>query len=312
MSREQKVIHSGSLKLFEKKKSRHMWTKYWAILGTNSLRLFTNHESSLNGSVEQQLILITADSFCQSVNKNDQTFQFKITSGETFVFKCETESARQVWLDYLEKILASFCRNTCFHCRDDDALSEINSANGDASRNSITENVYNQPGEIVSESTFNAARANNPKNSAGNGDQITINSPLKVYDAEENIFKSFNKIESAKCESEMGAVITNSRALKSSQSAPQINPKLKNQKSPKNSFGYTFETEPADRVSTSSLQLFDASIKRFSTFSKQSLKRQRPLTDFANPSFILDDTNLQQDLPEIQKRISKDYGESLM
>jgi hypothetical protein len=304
--RGQDSIHSGPVKLFEKRKSRHLWTERWAILESDSLRLFANHESFLKASEEPKLIQLTADTFCQSMHKSGQNFQLKIRSGDTFMFQCKSEPSRQEWLSKLGVVLSGFCRKNCFHCSDEHAHISIKSESEctDKSSQSSTDGLYSQPGEIIQS-----------RHSTGCEDQITLNSPLKIYDTEQNIFSSFSKTEKARAESQTDALTVNVDLFQRSQSAIQLGQAMKNEKSPKskNSFGYSLiEGDNTDSVttSTSSLKLFDSEHKRFSTFSKRfSLKR--PMSDFVNPNFVLEDENLTTELPEIPNRISKVYGEFL-
>ena len=304
------LIHSGSLKLFERRKSRNSWTEYWVVLGGDSLRIFTSHESFLNASEEPMLIRLAADSSCESVNRNNRDFQFKIYAGDCFVFKCNTEHVRQEWLSKLQIILSNFCRKSCFHCSDvEHARISIQSDSGlgDLSSQKPEDNLYNEPGEII-QNTSNTTSTNSSRNSTGGEDQITLNSPLKIYDSEQRVYSSFNKNENIKVESKTDAV-TESTASKQG----AFEGAMKNEKSPKNSFGYIFDgPDNADNVTPSSLKLFECEKKkRFSTFSKTSLKRKQPAKEFVNPNFVLDDEDFAADVPEIPKRISKVYGKHL-
>ena len=308
-------IHFGSLNLFERRKSRHCWSECWAVLGSDSLRLFTNHESFLNASEEPKLIQLTADTFCESVHINGKNCQFKICSGDTFMFKCESESVRQEWLAKLGMVLSGFCRNNCFHCNGKYAGISITSDNGSThrSRQNSEDKMYSLAGEII-QGTFNSECTNTQRNSTGCEDHITLKSPLKIYDTEENVFSSFNKTDKkARTQSETDAVTVNVNAVQEHlQCNTQVGQSMKSEKSPKNSFGYSFEADNADNITRSSLTLFDTEHKRFSTFSKRSsLKRERPVTQFANPGFVLEDQSFATDGPPIPKTISKVYGESI-
>ena len=307
-------VHSGLLKHFERRKSRHSWSERWAVLGSESLRLFTNHESFLSASGEPKIIQLTADTFCDSVYVNGQNVQFKICAGDTFMFKCESESVRQEWLAKLEMVLSGFCRQNCFHCSGKYAQISVSSGNGsaDRSRQNCADNLYIKPGEIIQD-TLNSKRTNSQRNSTGCEDQITSKSPLKIYDTEQNVFSSFSKTKkTARTKSESDEITVNMNAVQGRlQSPSNVGQSVKSEKSPKNSFGYSFEADDMDRITTSPLTLFDAEHKRFSTFSKRfSLKRERVMTEFANPGFVLEDQNFPTD-PQIPKTISKVYGESI-
>ena len=307
----QDTVHSGSLKLFERRKSRHSWTERWAVLGCNSLRLFTNYESFSNASDEPKLIQLTADTFCQSVEKNNQTFQFKIYNGEAFIFRCESELTRQEWLSKLGMVLSGFCRKNCFHCSEEPRISiKSESVSTDKSSQSSADGIYRQPGDIL-QSTFNSAGTNISRHSTG-VDQITLKSPLKIHDTEQNVHSSFNKTGITRSKSQTDAVTVNVDDIQRPQNVSQIGQAMKNEKSPKNSFGYSFEADFADSGTPSSLKLFDSQNKRFSTFSKRSsLKRERPMTEFANPNFVIEDESFKAEFPAIPKRISKVYGKLL-
>ena len=299
---EKDTIHSGSLKRFEKRKSRHAWTERWAVLGSNSLRLFTNYESFLDATEEPKLIMLTADTLCESVNKKGQAFQFKIYNGDTFVFRCESESSRQEWLSKLGMVLSGLCRNSCFHCsgKCDQRISIISdSGYSDRSSQSSIDGSYSLPGDIV-QSTFNSKSTNISRHSTGYEDQITVKSPLKIYDTDQKASSSFNKTEN-----QTDGVAVNVDDTQSSKTVSHFGQEMKNEKSPKNSFGYSFETDATDNVTASSLKLFDNQKKRFSTFSKRSSLER---FDFANPNFEPENESFATELPEIPKRISKVYG----
>jgi hypothetical protein len=310
------LIHSGALKSFEKRKSRHSWTERWAVLDSNSLRLFTNYESFLNASDEPKLIKLTADTFCEGVDKNGQTFQFKICHhGDTFVFRCESESSRQEWLSKLGMVISNFCRNSCFHCRGEcDPRISIISDGGysDRSSQSSQDGTYSQPGDII-QSAFNSRSTNISRHSTGYEDQVTLKSPLKIYDTDQSVYSSFNKTEKAGTEYQTVGATVNVDGIQAPKSPFKIGQAMKNEKSPKNSFGYSFETDVTDNVTTSSLKIFDNQKKRFSTFSKRaSLKRDQTTSLFANPGFEQEDGSSESTFPEIPKRISMVDGKFLM
>lgn len=307
------LVHSGSLEFFERRKSRHCWSERWGVLGPESLRLFTNYESFLNVSEEPKLIQLTADTFYESVHIHGQSCQFKICSGDTFMFKCKSESVRQEWLAKLGMVLSGFCRKNCFHCNGKYARISIPSDNGstDRSRQNSTDNMYSNAGEIIQD-TLNSERTNIQRNSTGCEDHITLKSPLKIYDKEQSVFSSFNKTDkAARTQSETDVVTVNRNAVQEHlQSNTQVKQSMKSEKSPKNSFGYSFEADHMDNITRSSLTLFDTEHKRFSTFSKRSsLKRERPMTQFVNPGFVLEDQSFETHGPQIPKTISKVYGE---
>lgn len=301
MTSESVIIHSGQLKLFEKRKSHHAWSELWAVLANESLRLFTNHESYLQHSVEVKLIRLTAGTtVCQSdIHKH---FQFKICSCDaTFMFECESESARQGWLNKLKMVISGFCRKKCFHCNEKCLVpTRMSDSESTAKSSQSCGKGVDSQIALSNQSSFTSSNANNSRRRCE--DQITLNSPLKIYDTEENEFSSF---ERTKCQT----------SFQRPRSPIKFGQTMEcDKKIMKNNFGYSFETDSTtDDVKNSSLKLFESQnkvSKRFSTFLKRSsLKHGQHMTEFANPNFVLEDEKYTTEFVEIPKEISKVYGE---
>lgn len=291
---------SGLLKLLEQGKT---WTEYWTVLGSDTLRLYTNYESFQGGLQEAHVIQLTPQTYCGALHRSSHSYHFKVSvEASLYRFKCASAFLRQHWLDKLTSTLRSFCRKTCFHCYEPKSL-EIKKAADDAVDCTSISSEVGASGESLGEDSLGRCE-NIAKVSSGdvNTDmpEDPITTPvLKLFDSQENrssSFSCYSKKENTRANAEPEDDTKRSSEHELSRA------------SRRNSFGLTFVStlEPAlgDRNSTSSLKIFDFQDDGFSTFSKSDGDNS-PRKGLVNSAFILEDTKIG---PRISKRISTQYG----
>lgn len=293
LDKRDNVFYFGILSLCKLRKSQRSWLELWAVVSIDALRLYSTNESYSKGAKETKQIPFTTETFCYIV-ENRPRFQFKVkNNNETFLFKCKSKSSRQQWLDCLDEIFATYRRNNFFHCEKD-------CERGRSLKNCERE----KNGEMIEH--LQSRSAGNFVNTRSS-DRISLqNSPKETNDIDQLLLTKSRTFHNESPEGNTVVI----RGFQSVSSMEQV--KAEQEKPPEN-FDCALETISAtDITQKSSCMLFKTESKTFSTFGKKSSQKcNRPLSQFINPTFSLDEEDFSlsfEELTQIQTEVSKSKG----